>query len=76
MAGIIHVDGAAVEATSGQMLLTLQSGGDDFRFHIPPHIALELRQRIMRDGWQVLCVPDADVVALHARKARGKRACS
>lgn len=73
MAGIIHVDAATVEATSGHMLITLESGGDQFRFHLSAHVALRLREVIMRDGWQVCCAPDAEIVSLAARRARTKR---
>jgi hypothetical protein len=70
---ITYVDGAAVEASSGRMLLTLMSGGDKLQFHIPAHIALTLRHTIMRDGWQVHCAPNAETVSLAAVRARKRR---
>jgi hypothetical protein len=73
MSGILYTEAAAVEATSGHMLVTFTSGGEDFRFHIPAHIALKLRHLIMTDGWQVCCAPDAEVVSLAARRAKAKR---
>lgn len=73
MAGIIHTDTVNVEATSGHMLVSFTSGGDEFRFHLPKHVAIHLREKVMRDGWQVLCAPDAEVVSLAARKARQRR---
>ena len=72
MTGILFVDRSQVEATSGRMLITFSSGGDDFRFHLPPHVAIKLRQHIMRDGWEVLCVPDAEVVHLKPKGRRSK----
>ena len=62
MTGILFVEGAAVEATSGQMLLTFTSGGEDFRFHLPANLAIRFREKILADGWQVLCAPNAEVV--------------
>lgn len=73
MAGIIYADTATIEATSGHMQVTFSSGGDQFRFHLPAHVAINLREKVMRDGWQVLCAPDAEVVALSARRARARR---
>ncbi len=64
MSGVVYVDEAKAEATTGRMLITFISGGDLFRFHLPAHVALRFRQTIMRDAWQVCCVPDADVVTL------------
>jgi len=55
------------------MRVTFESGGDQFCFHLPAHIAIMLRETIMRDGWQVLCAPDAETVSLAARRARSKR---
>ena len=71
MAGILFVEGAAVEATSGQMLLTLTSGGEDFRFHLPANVAIRFREMILRDGWQVLCAPNAEVVPFRPKRRRG-----
>ena len=45
MAGILFVEGAAVEATSGKMLLTFTSGGEDFRFHLSANVAIRVRTR-------------------------------
>lgn len=73
MAGIIHVDDAIVEATSGHMLVTFQSGGDAFRFRLPANVGLEFRHLVMRDAWQVACAPNAEVVSLSAREAREAR---
>ena len=73
MNGKIFVDKASVEATSGQMLITFTSGGDDFRFHLSPHVAVLLRDRVMRDGWQVLCEPNAEVVPFKRKSAKGKK---
>ena len=70
MNGVLYIDQAEVEATTGHMLLTFKSGGDAFRFHLPGHVALKFRQTIMRDAWQVCCAPDAEVVKL---KAKGRR---
>jgi hypothetical protein len=74
MNGVIYVENAKVEATTGRMLVTFTSGGDQFRFHIPAHVALMLREAIMRDAWQVCCAPDADVVHLKpVRRRKAKR---
>ena len=62
MSGVVYVDRFDVEATTGHMLVTFDSGGDAFRFHIPAHVALLFRDKVMRDAWQVCCVPDAQVV--------------
>lgn len=64
MSGILYIDDASVEATSGHMLVTFKSGGDAFRFHLPAHVALRFRHTVMQDAWQVCCVPDAEVVTL------------
>mgnify|MGYP003383741375 CR=1 FL=1 len=66
MNGVLHIDGAKVEATTGHMLVTFESGGDAFRFHLPAHVALHFRQMVMRDAWQVCCAPDAEVVNFEA----------
>jgi hypothetical protein len=58
MSGILHIDEAMVEATTGHMLVTFMSGGEAFRFHLPGHVALRFRQSVMRDAWQVCCVPN------------------
>ena len=70
MSGVIYVDEAKAEATTGRMLITFNSGGELFRFHLPAHVALMFRQAIMRDAWQVCCVPDADVVQLRPKQRR------
>lgn len=49
MNGIVFVEATAVEATTGQMLVTFKSGGDAFRFHLPAHVALRFRQSVMPD---------------------------
>ena len=43
MTGILFVEGAAVEAASGRMLVTFTSGGEDFRFHLPANLAIRFR---------------------------------
>lgn len=73
MAGVIHVDGATVEASSGHMLVTFESGGDAFRFMLPKDVGVSFRTKLMLDAWQVLCFPDAEVVSLAARRARARR---
>lgn len=70
MSGIIYAEAAEVEATTGHMLVTFKSGGDTFRFHIPAYVALKFRHVIMRDGWQVCCAPDAEVVKFSPRARR------
>ena len=72
MSGVLYIEEAAVEATTGHMLVTFKSGGDAFRFHLPAHVALKFRHVIMRDAWQVCCAPDADVVKFRSRR-RGTR---
>jgi hypothetical protein len=71
MSGILHIEAASVEATSGQMRVTFTSGGEDFRYHLPAHVALKFRQRIMTDGWQVCCAPDAEVVRIRPARRKG-----
>ena len=73
MSGVVYVDEAKAEATTGRMLITFYSGGDLFRFHLPAHVALRFRQTIMRDAWQVCCVPDAEVVQLNPKQTRKSR---
>ena len=70
MTGILYIEAAAVEATSGRMLLTLTSGGEAFRFHLPANVAIRFRQTIMEDGWQVLCAPNAEVVPFRRKRRR------
>ena len=70
MNGVLYIDRADVEATTGHMLVTFKSGGDAFRFHLPGHVALMFRQTIMRDAWQVCCAPDAEVVKLKTKRRR------
>ncbi len=74
MSGLLYIEAVSVKATSGQMLVTFTSGGEDFRFHLPAHVAIGFRHKVMTDAWQVCCAPDAEVVPLkpHARKG-GKR---
>lgn len=67
---IAYVEAAEVEATSGRMLVTFKSGGDELRFHIPAHVALRFRQRVMEDAWQVCCAPNADVVKFKRKRKR------
>ena len=71
MSGILYIEKATVEATTGQMLLTLTSGGEDFRFHLPAHIGLMFRQSIIEDAWQVCCAPDASVVPIRPTRGKG-----
>ena len=71
MSGIVYVEAAEVEATSGRMLVTFKSGEDSFRFHIPGSVALRFRQRVMEDAWQVCCAPDAQVVKF--KRPRGRK---
>lgn len=70
MSGILYVEAAEVEASSGRMLVTFKSGGDAFRFHIPAHVAVLFRQRILEDAWQVCCAPTAEVVKLKPKRRR------
>lgn len=70
MSGVIYVEAAEVEASSGRMLVTFESGGDAFRFHIPAHLALLFRQRMIEDAWQVCCAPNGEVVALSGKDGR------
>ena len=58
MSGILYIDQAVVEATTGHMLVTFMSGGEAFRFHLPGNVALKFRHAIMTDAWQVCCVPE------------------
>ena len=67
-AGVLFIDGATVEATTGHMLVTFKSGGDDFRFHLPAHVALRFRQDVMQDAWQVCCAADAEVIRLEPKR--------
>jgi hypothetical protein len=71
MSGVLYIEAASVEATSGQMLVTFTSGGEDFRFHLPPHVAIKFRQKIIADGWQVCCAPDAEVVPIRPARRKG-----
>lgn len=74
MNGVLYVDGTAVEATTGQMLVTFKSGGDVFRFHLPAHVALRFRRAVMQDAWQVCCAPDAEVVNFQPKRKRRAKA--
>lgn len=76
MNGVLYVDGAAVEATTGHMLVTFNSGGDAFRFYLPANVALKFRHSVMQDAWQVCCAPDAEVVALKRKRTRKTKAKS
>jgi hypothetical protein len=71
--GVLYIDAASVEATTGRMLITFKSGGDAFRFHPPPNVALRFRETIMKEGWQVLCAPDAELVQFPSAKAKKRR---
>lgn len=73
MSGILFTEAAAIEANSGHMLVTFTSGGEDFRLYLPAHVALKLRHRILKDGWQVCCAPNAETVSLAARRDKAKR---
>jgi hypothetical protein len=70
VSGVLYIVETAVEATTGHMPVTFKSGGDNFRFHLPAHVALRFRQAVRRDAWRVCCPPDADVVALKAEGAK------
>lgn len=70
MSGVLYIEAATVEATSGRMLVTFTSGGEDFRFHLPGHVALRFRHKVMTDAWQVCCAPDAEVVSLRKPRSR------
>ncbi|HUE80294.1 MAG TPA: hypothetical protein VMN38_11780 [Sphingomicrobium sp.] len=70
MSGVLYVEAAAVEATTGRMLVTFSSGGDDFRFHLPAHVALKFRHSVLQDTWQVCCAPDAEVVTFKPKRKR------
>lgn len=70
MSGVLYVEAAVVEATTGRMLVTFSSGGEDFRFHLPANVALKFRNSVMRDAWQVCCAPDAEVVKLDPKHGR------
>ena len=73
MSGVLYIEAASVEATTGQMLVTFTSGGEDFRFHLPAHIAIRFRQEVMTNAWQVCCAPNAEVVPLKPRARKGGR---
>ena len=73
MSGILYIEAASVEATTGQMLVTFKSGGEDFRFHLPANVALLFRQRVMEDGWQVCCAPDASALPFRPTRKTGGR---
>ena len=76
MTGILYIDEASVQATTGHMLVKFKSGGDEFRFHLPASVALLFRQRVMADAWQVCCAPDAEVVPFRSkRKLKEKPQC-
>ncbi len=70
MNGVLYIERAEVEATTGHMLVTFKSGGDAFRFHLPAHVALRFRQSVMQDAWQVCCAPDAEVVKFKSKRKR------
>jgi hypothetical protein len=71
MSGILYIDEAAAEATTGHMLVTFVSGGEAFRFHLPGNVALKFRRAIIENTWQVCCVPN-DVLPLKPKR-KGKR---
>jgi hypothetical protein len=70
MNGLLYVEATEVEASSGRMLVTFQSGGDAFRFYIPADVALLFRQRVLEDAWQVCCAPNAEVITLKPKRRR------
>ncbi len=70
---ILYVEAASVEATTGQMRVTFTSGGEDFQFHLPGHIALRFRYKVMADAWQVCCAPDAEVIPLRPKRRRSPK---
>ena len=72
MSGVLYIDEATVEATTGHMLVTFKSGGDAFRFHLPAYVALQFRQAVLQDAWQVCCAPNAEVVRLKPKRRRAK----
>lgn len=72
MSGILFVDDASADATTGHMLVTFRSGGDEFRFHLPAHVALKFREIVLRNTWQVCCAPNAEVVALKPGRKKRK----
>jgi hypothetical protein len=72
MNGILYIDEASANATTGHMLVTFKSGGDRFRFHLPGNLALRFRQSIIKDAWQVCCQPDAEVVKFKPREKSRK----
>jgi len=72
MNGILYIDEASADATTGHMLVTLKSGGDSFRFHLPGNVALKFRQAIIEDAWQVCCAPDAEVVRFRPKQKKGR----
>lgn len=76
MRGIIHVEAAGVEATTGHMLISFESGSDAFRFHLPAHVALRFRHAVMKDAWQVCCAPDAEVIELKRKRTSKRKAKS
>jgi hypothetical protein len=73
MSGITFVDSTTVEATTGHMLITFGSGGENIRFHLPAHVAIRFRQAMLKDGWQILCAPDAEVVPLKPGSGKAVR---
>lgn len=73
MNGILYIDEATADATTGHMLVTFKSGGESFRFHLPGNVALKFRRTIVQDTWQVCCAPDAEVVPLHPTRKKGRK---
>jgi hypothetical protein len=72
MTGLIYIAKApTIVATSGDLQIDLESGGDHFRFILSRHAAIAHREQMMREGWPVLCAPNAPVVPLYA----GCRGC-
>lgn len=74
MNGVLYVEEATADATTGHMLVTFKSGGDAFRFHLPAHVALRFRRAVIQDAWQVCCAPDAEVVSLRPKRRRRDKA--
>ena len=72
MTGVLYTEGASVDSASGRMLVTFTSGGEDVRFHLPANVAVLFRQKIMTDGWQVCCAPNAEVVPIKSKRRRSR----
>jgi len=61
VSGVLYAEGAKAEATTGHMLVTFTSGGEEFRFHLPANVALKFRQSVITDTWQVCCTPSEPI---------------